>query len=310
MSEKVYIIGHKIPDLDSAAAAIALADLKNTLEDTDIYEAALSGRINGETGYILDKLGLSKPEIIEDIAGKKVILVDHNEFAQAVDGIEKAKIVEVVDHHKINFHYPEPTIFLSLPWGSTCSIVADQYFKNGVEMDKKMAVLLLAGILIDTVITKSPTCTETDEELIGKLSQISGIEDWRHFGMELFKVRAAVNHLSPSEIIKGDFKDFNFKAGKIGIGQVETVDLDEFASKEEELIAELKKIQEENNYHSVILFITDILKEGSKFFVATRDQEKIEEALGAKLENNRVYIDGVISRKKQVTPKLIEALDK
>ena len=212
--------------------------------------------------------------------------------------------------HKIDFKYFEPIKFISYPWGSSCSIVASQFLQDNIELDVNLAGLLLAGILIDTVITKSPTCTETDKELIGKLAQISGIEDWRHFGMELFIVRAAVNHLTASEIIKGDFKDFNFKAGKVGIGQVETVDLDEFVSKEEELVSELKKIQEENNYHSVVLFITDILKEGSKFFVATRDQEKIEEALGAKLENNRVYINGVISRKKQVTPKLTEVLDK
>lgn len=310
MSEKVYIIGHKIPDLDSMVSAIAYAKLKNTLEQTDKYEAVLSGDLNKETDYILNKFGFKKPAVLGNLENKTVILVDHNEAIHAADGIEKAKILEIVDHHKIDFKYAEPIQFLSLPWGSTCTIITDQYFKNDIMPEKDLAGLLLAGILIDTVMTKSPTCTETDKELIGKLAQISGIEDWQHFGMELFKVRAAVNHLSPSEIIKGDFKDFNFKVGKIGIGQVETVDLDEFASKEEEIVAELKKIQEENNYHSVILFITDILKEGSKFFVATRDQEKIEEALGAKFENNRVYIDGIISRKKQVTPKLIEALDK
>lgn len=310
MSEKVYIVGHKIPDLDSVAASIAYAVLKNKAGQTDRYEAVLSGAVNGETDYVLGKFGVTKPQIIDSLKDKQVILVDHNEFLQAVGGIESAKILEVVDHHKIDFKYFEPIRFISYPWGSSCSIVANQFFQDNIGLDKDLAGLLLSGILIDTVITKSPTCTETDKRLIEKLSQISGIEDWRHFGMELFKIRSAVNHLTAFEIIKGDFKEFDLKPGRFGIGQVETVNLDEFASKEEDIIAELKKIREENDYHSAILFITDILKEGSKFFVATKDREKIEEALGAKLENNMVYIDGVISRKKQVTPKFMEIFNK
>lgn len=310
MSDKVYIIGHKIPDLDSMVSAIAYAKLKNTLEQTDKYEAALSGDLNKETDYILNKFGFEKPHVLDNLEGRQVILVDHNEAIQAVDGVEKAKILEIVDHHKIDFKYAEPIQFLSLPWGSTCTIVADQYYKNDIVPEKNLAGLLLAGILIDTVITKSPTCTEIDKKMISRLSEISGIEDWQAFGIELFKVRSSVSELTAAQIVKSDFKDFNFKAGKIGIGQVETVDLDEFSSKEEEIIAELKKIQAENNYHSVVLFITDIIKEGSKFFVATEDQAKIEEILGAKLEGNKAYIHGIISRKKQVAPKFTEVLDK
>ena len=128
--------------------------------------------------------------------------------------------------------------------------------------------------------------------------------------MELFKIRSTVKELTAAGIIKSDFKDFNFKAGKFGIGQIETVDLEEFSGREDELISELKKLKQSNGYHTVVLFMTDIIKEGSRFLIATDEPEKVEIALGVKLENSQVYIPGILSRKKQVAPKFTEVFDK
>jgi len=308
--EKICIIGHKSPDIDSVAAAIAYSYFKNQAESTDKYVPRTAGKINKETEYALKKFGFDVPEILDNAAGKNLILVDHNEFIQAVDGIESAKIFEILDHHKIDFKYSEPIQFEVKPWGATCTKIADKLIYSKVEMDKNLAGLLLSAILVDTVITKSPTCTEKDREIISKLSEAAGIADWQEYGMELFKIRSAVKELSTDQIIKSDFKDFNLKQGKFGIGQIETVDLNDFAGREEDLLAELNKLRESGNYHTTILFITDIIKEGSKFLVATSDQEAVEKALGAKLENNRVYIPGIISRKKQVLPKFSEVFDK
>ena len=305
----VYIINHKSPDLDSTIAAIVYADFKNKLEATDKYISVSSGSLNKETKYILEKFGINEPEILNSLAEKEVILVDHNEFLQAQTGIEQAKIIEILDHHKIDFRYSEPIQIEVRPWGATCSIIADKYFKSDIELDKNTASALLAAILVDTVITKSPTCTEIDKNIIAKLASIADIGDWKEFGMEIFKIRSSVSSLSAIEIIKNDFKDFNFKAGVFGIGQIETVSMDDFASREDELLAEISKIREEIGYHTIILFITDIIKEGSKFLVATEDQGKIEQALNCKLENNQVYIDGIISRKKQVVPIFTEVFD-
>jgi manganese-dependent inorganic pyrophosphatase len=169
---------------------------------------------------------------------------------------------------------------------------------------------MLSAALVDTVITKSPTTTDKDRVIIEKLAKISGINNWQEYGMELFKVRSTVQELSDEKIIKSDFKDFNFKAGKFGIGQVETVDLEEFSGREEKLINELKKIKDSGNYHTVVLFITDIIKEGSKFLIETDDQEKVEIALDSKLQNCQVYIPGILSRKKQVAPKFTAVFDK
>ncbi|MBU4455092.1 manganese-dependent inorganic pyrophosphatase [Patescibacteria group bacterium] len=310
MDNKIYIIGHKSPDLDSSAAAIAYADLKNKMESADNYAPALAGEINKETEFALKKFGFEKPEVLNNAKEKNIILVDHNEFQQAVSGIEEAKIIEILDHHKVDFKYGEPIAFTVKPWGASCTIIADEFFARNIELDKNLAGLMLSAVLVDTVITKSPTCAEKDKEIITKLAGIAGITNWQEFGMELFKIRSTVSELSGAEIIKSDFKDFNFKAGKFGIGQVETVDLNEFAAREDEIINELNKLREAENYHSVILFITDIIKEGSEFLVSTVDQLKVEEALGAKLKNGKVYINGMISRKKQVAPKFSAIFDK
>lgn len=305
-----YIIGHKSPDLDSVAAAIAYADLKNRQENTDQYVPAAAGELNKETFYALEKFGIAKPEILANAVGLNLILVDHNEFSQAVNGIEQAKIVEILDHHKIDFKYSEPIAFKVLPWGASCSIVAQLYFYKDMKPEKNLAGLMLAAILVDTVITKSPACTDYDKKIIEKLAEIAEINDWKEFGMEIFKIRSSVSELSNADIIKTDFKDFNFKAGKFGIGQIETVNLTDFAGRENDIIIELEKLRMAENYHSVILFITDIIKEGSKFLVATKEQKKIEQALNAKLENKKIYIKGIISRKKQVAPRLTKIFDK
>ena len=306
----IYIIGHKSPDLDSVAAAISYASLKNKLAKKNIYEPAIAGKINGETVFALKKFGFKTPKFLANAKGKEIILVDHNETPQIVDGASEAKIIEVIDHHKVDFSCSEPIMLKIMPWGSSCSIIAEEYWKNNIKIEKKLAGLMLSAILIDTVITKSPSCTSKDCEIIKKLSKASGIKDWKKFGLELFKIRANVKKLSAEEIIKSDFKDFNFQSGKFGIGQVETVDLKEFEDKEEKILAELKNLKETGGYHTTILFITDIMKEGSKFLVFSSEPEKISQALGEKLQNGKAYIKNILSRKKQVVPMLMKIFDK
>jgi manganese-dependent inorganic pyrophosphatase len=306
----IYVIGHKSPDMDSVAAAIALANLKNKIEKTDEYVPAIAGEPNVETDCCVGKFGFPMPVQLTTLKERKVFLVDHNEESQILDGFAEAEIVGVIDHHKINFKCDKPIEFKCLPWGSTCTILARQYLSKNIELDGNMAGLMLAAILVDTVITKSPTCTEFDKEIIAKLAAIAGVDDWKKMGMEIFKVRGAVSEKSAQEIVKNDFKDFEFKAGKFGIGQIETVDLNDFSAKEESLLVELAKLQASGGYHSVILFITDIINEGSKFLVATSDPAATEKALSGKLVNNKIYIPGILSRKKQVVPMMTEVFDK
>jgi len=310
MSDKIYIIGHKNPDLDSVAAAYAMATCKNAIENTDIYTPVIVDEINKETAFALEKFNFALPGKIEEIMGAKLILVDHNEFSQAIDGVEQAIILEIVDHHKIDFKYHEPIIVTTRPWGSCCTMVYQLFMKGKMNIDKNLAGLMLSAILVDTVITKSPTCLDIDRETIIELSAIAGIDDWQKFGMDIFKVRSSVSEMPVEAIIKSDFKDFIFKAGTFGIGQVETVDLEEYSSREEEILADLKNLKEQESYHTTILFITDIIKEGSKFFVVSDDIAGVEKAMNAKFVDQRAYLPGIMSRKKQVMPEMMDMFDK
>lgn len=310
MSDKIYVIGHRSPDLDSVAAAIAYASYKNGKEATDVYVPAAAGKLNKETLFMLAKSGVASPEIIENLEGRTLVLVDHNESMQSADGIEQAKIVEILDHHKLDFRYGEPIAVDIRPWGSSCTIVADLFEEAGIEISKELGLLMLAAILVDTVITKSPTCTEKDREIINKLAELCGIEDYQSFGMEIFKVRSDISDLSDEEIIRNDYKDFSMKAGKFGIGQVETADLSAFSAREDGLLARLEEMRLAGSYHSVILFLTDIINVGSKFLVASQDPDNISVALGHSLSEGKAYVPGVISRKKQVAPMFSQVFDK
>lgn len=307
MNDTIYIIGHKSPDLDSVVAAISYANLKNKLEVTDKYKPAVAGEINQVTDFALKKFGFEKPEILKSIEDKAVVLVDHNEESQRAEG--SAMIMEILDHHKLNFSYGEPIPVLIKPWGSTNSIIYNEYKNNGIEIDKNLAGLMLSAVLDDTVITKSPTCTDFDKKIIEDLAKLSEIENWEDYGIEMFKIKSGASKLSAEEILKLDFKDFEFEQGKIGAGQIETVDLSEFESRQNEILQEMKKIKEANGYHSVILMITDIIKEGSLVLVETNDQEKMEKALESKIIENKIYIENLLSRKKQLIPSLTEIFD-
>jgi len=306
---KIYVIGHKTPDIDSVVAAIAYANFKNKLEDTDKYVPVVAGEINKVTEYVLDKFGFDAPVKLDSAKGQNLILVDHNEVSQIVDGHEEAKIVEIIDHHKMGFSYPEPIAITVKPWGSTNSIIYKEYLINDIEIDKRLAGLMLSALLDDTVIIKSPTCTDIDKEIIGELAKIAEINDWQKYGMEMFKVKASVKDFSAEQIIKMDFKDYDFKAGKFGFGQVETVDLGEFDEREGEIMDELKNMHQAGDYHTLLLMITDIINEGSRVLVVTNDQETTEKALSVQLQDNKAYVEGLMSRKKQIVPLFTELFD-
>ncbi len=310
MSNKIYVIGHKTPDLDSVAAAISYANYKNKLENTDVYMPAVTGEINLATKFVLDKFNIDKPKILESVSGQSVILVDHNEFSQAVNGIEKAKIIEVLDHHKMDFSYADPIDILVRAWGSSNTIIYHLYKAHNIKIEKDMAALMLSAVLDDTIIAKSPTCTPIDKEYIAELARLAGVEDWQALGIEIFKAKSNIKDSSALEIIKSDYKDYDLRAGKFGIGQVETVDMGDFKGREAELLEEMKKLKESDSYYAVILLITDILKQGSTVLTVSDEPERVEKALEIKFDNNQAYKEGLMSRKKQVAPVITEEFDK
>lgn len=308
MSDKVYVVGHKSPDTDSICSAISYARLKNLLGEDNVV-AARAGEVNNETRFVLDRFDLDDPELIEDAAGKEIILVDHNEVSQAVDNIEDAEVIEVLDHHRIgDVQTGNPIFFLVKPVGCTATIVAQKYGEYDVEVPNDVAGALLSSIISDTVLFKSPTSTETDQEIANKLASQLGL-DVEDYGVEVLKAKSDIGSKTPADIVTGDYKEFDFAGAKIGIGQAEVMDASEVLAMKDDLLQVMQDKMNSEGYDMITLMVTDVLKEGSELlFVGTPyAQEKFEEAFGGKVEDSSLWIDGVMSRKKQVVPPLEEA---
>jgi len=295
-----YIVGHKNPDTDSVISAIAYANFKG-----EGYIPAVLGELNNETKFVLNKFGVKAPILLESVSdGDRVILVDHNEGSQTLDGVNDYQIIEILDHHKVNISFSNPINITTKPYGSTASLITEKFLESKKPISKEVAGLLLSAILSDTVIFKSPTTTDKDKEFVAVLLEIAGVSDVVEYGMELFKKKAEISSKTASEIINGDFKEFDFNGKKVGIGQIELIDANDINPKKEEIINEMEKINN-NGYFAVLFIVTDIMKEGSYFF-AVGNKESIFKAFEITEENN--YKQGVLSRKKQVVPVLQNSL--
>lgn len=302
----VYVVGHKSPDTDSVTSAIAYAHLKKAMGMDAV--PAMQGDLNPETAMVLKKFGMATPEKMTDGTGKKMILVDHSDLAQAPDNLAKGEVLEVVDHHKIgDVTTNSPIFFLSMPVGCTGTVLKLIYDTNNVKIPKDIAGIMLAAILSDTVLFKSPTTTDQDKAACEALAKIAGVSDMKALAMEMFKAKSAVAGVSPRDLIFRDYKDFDMNGKKVGIGQLEMVDISLVDDVRDDLYAELQKVKAEGNRHSVFLLLTDIMKEGSDVIVVSDDNSVVQKAFGKALQGRSVWIDGMMSRKKQAVPPLQKA---
>jgi len=296
-----YIFGHTTPDTDSIVGAISLSYLKNKLGEDCI--PTRQGEINPETAWILEKFGFEAPELKTSYAGENVYLIDFMECSQSPADIDEANILGIVDHHKLgDLKTSAPLEMWVRPVGCSNTIVKEMFDHYNVEIPKDLAGMMMCAILSDTVIFKSPTCTKTDTKACKELAEIAGIEDYKALGMEMFIVKSNVLNASSRELVLRDFKDFNMGNSKIGVGQLEVVDLSVFDTMKDDLFAAMKALKEEGGRHSVLLLLTDIMQEGSQLLVLSDEPEKVENAFDVKLEDNQVWLKGVMSRKKQIIP--------
>lgn len=300
------VMGHMNPDTDSIIAAIAVADLNSKRGIP--CEAGAQGAPTPETKFVLDKFGLTAPAVVEDVAGRDMYLVDYSDLAQAPKGIADAKILGIVDHHKLgDVTTPNPLEIWTWPVGCTGTVIKSMYDFYGVEVPKNIAGGLLCAILSDTVIFKSPTCTDADKKAVDALARIAGVADVKALGMEMFKVKSAVDGASMSELVFRDYKDFDMNGKKVGIGQLEVVALSMLDGVKPGLLEEIKKVKADRGCHSVFLLLTDIMEEGSEMLIASDDPSVVEKAFKTKPEGTSVWLKGVMSRKKQVVPNFQEA---
>ena len=305
MNDQIIVIGHKSPDTDTVVSAMAAAAFYNATDSKNDYVAKTTGSLNSETQFVLDKFELDSPEILESFNGEKVVLVDHNESSQTVEG--EKDVIAIIDHHKLNFSTENPIEIMMKPWGCTATILYERFKKNAITIPQELKGPMLCAILSDTVITKSPTTTAKDIEVIEALSKELNL-DYKELGMEMFKAKAKVADKTPEEIIRNDFKDFDMNGKKIGIGQIETPDLSELQTKVSDIIGAMKILQTSENYDAILLMMTDIIEEGTQLLIVSEDNgTEIASFFETKIENNVTpVIPGMMSRKKQVSPVLTE----
>lgn len=306
--DDILIFGHKNPDTDSICSSIVheILDKKNGWKNT---KAVRIGDVNKETQYVLNYLGIEPPPLIEKIDdGQGVLLVDHNEFSQSVDGIEKAKIWGVIDHHRIaNFETSEPLDYNAKPYGCTATILFECFKQFGHEIERKEAILMASAIISDTLLLKSPTTTKYDKKALEELAKIAKI-DIDTYGLDMLKAGTDLSDFTPEQLINIDSKEFVNDSFKFQIAQVNTACIEDVLQNKREIENAMQTFINENNLNLFIFLITDIINSNSQTIVLGNSIDVFEKSFNKKLENNMTFLEGVVSRKKQVAPVILKNL--
>lgn len=306
---KTFITGHKSPDTDSIASALVMADLEKKLGNTNEVIACRLGNLNKETEYVLNHFKIEAPKLIDSIAeADEVVLVDHNSFAQSASDIASAKITKVIDHHCISgFETSEPLFYMAEPVGCTCTILYELYKMNNFDIDPLYAGLMLSAIISDSLLFKSPTCTPKDTKVAEELAKICNI-DINTYGLDMLKAGTDLSSFSASELINLDSKEFNANGAKIQLAQVSTVDIDDVLKNKTEIETAMNNFISANGLDLFMFAITDILNCNSKAIVLGNKVGAVEKAYNVTVEDNLVYLPGVVSRKKQMVPQITESI--
>ena len=298
--EEVIVFGHKSPDTDTICSSIVMADLQTKIRGEKVVPCRL-GEINEETKFALKKFKAEEPKLIEKVEeGQRVILVDHNEFSQSVEGIENAKIEAVVDHHRINnFETAEPLFYYAQPVGCTSTILFELYKANNIEIPAQMAGLMLSAIISDTLLLKSPTTTEKDKKALAELAKIADI-DVNIYGLDMLKAGTNLDKYTEDELIRLDAKKIEKEDIKYVIAQVNTVSIPDVLKRKEKIEQEINKEILAKGLSLFVFVITDIVNSNSEAIVLGDRVDAIAKTY--EVNDNIAVMPGVVSRKKQVLP--------
>ncbi|SNU96450.1 Probable manganese-dependent inorganic pyrophosphatase [Megamonas hypermegale] len=277
-----------------------ISDVKGILETNEYrnYPVVENGKLVG----IVSKDKFMMPE------KQSIIMTDHNELGQAVEGIESGKIIEVVDHHRFGGLQTSDPIFINVrPVGCTCTIVTNMYQQNNVEIPQQIAGLLLSAIISDTVLFKSPTCTQADKDAVEYLAKIAGV-DYKEYGLAMLKAGADIGDMTPADIVKNDSKEFQIGNYPMLISQLSVMDTDQVMAMKDEILANMAQVCEKEGYAMSLVIVTDIINEGSYLLFSGEPKNLIGEAFKQDASKSVMYLPGVMSRKKQIVPPLSEAV--
>lgn len=281
-------------------------------DDTVDYVKEVMSETRYRSYPVIDFMGrvvgsISRYQVLNGMK-KKVIQVDHNERSQAIDGIEEAEILEIVDHHRVaDIQTIGPVLFRAEPVGCTATIVAKCYKEAGIDIPQDMAGLMLGAIISDTLLFKSPTCTPTDTKMAKELAKIAGV-DIQEFGMSMFKAGTSLVGKTVEEIFNQDYKKFTFGDLSAGVAQVNTMDIEGFAPYKKDMLDYMDQVAKDNHMEFTMLLLTDVINATSEVLVAGPRKDYVETAFHVELVDQQASLPGVISRKKQVVPVITEVL--
>ena len=304
--QKIAVIGHKNPDTDATLSALIMAEFL----EKKWYEATayIQGELNKETLYLLETYNISYPEIKTTLdTDIEVCLVDHNEASQAPDNLSELNVTWLVDHHKINFETNTPLYMRIEPICSTASILYKMFIEAGFEISKETATMMLACIMSDSLLWKSPTTTAEDKEIAAKLQEISGINSLEDFAMPMFNAKSDLGDMPVKDLIQYDYKIFELNGRKCGVGTLETTNPWYGLGRKDEILTWMQELKSEESLDFIMLSIVDILEEKNTTIVLDGvDTEIVETVFQTTVSDNLADLGARLSRKKQVAPDLTE----
>jgi len=304
--KEISVIWHKNPDTDCTLSAIIMAEfLKNKWYQATAY---IQWNLNKETQYLLEKYSIPKPEIKTQLdTDIETCLVDHNEASQAPDNLSELNVTWLADHHKMNFTSSSPLNIRVEPLCSTASILYKMYRENNFEISQQTATLMLACIMSDSLLWKSPTSTDEDKMIAWELQKISWIENLEDFAMPMFHAKSDLWNMPILELIQYDYKIFEVNGVKFGSWALETTNPNYALWRKDEILQGFNTLKREQSLSFIMLSVVDILAEQNTTIVLDGDDTEIlESVFGWKSENNLIDLWNRISRKKQIIPELTE----
>ena len=310
MKNKIISIGHKNPDADSVLAAVLVSRFGKKIFGVDI-EAVVADEINNETKFVLDFLKIKKPRLLKKIKNEKVVLVDTTEPNQIIDGLTEDNLLAIIDHHNlVGLQSSKPIYTRVEPIGCTGSVIYKILREKNIKIDKKSAVLMIAGIISDTLDFHSPSTTNDDKKILKELNKIAKL-DIKKFVDELFTAKSSLKRISVKDIITKDYKQFEMGKYEVGIGVWETTNPESVNIQKSKIIKALldKKKKEKLDY--LFFAVVDIIKNNSHLYIIGEAENTLsKKVFGSDIKDEMMFLRGVVSRKKQVVPVLMKELGK
>lgn len=307
---KIISVGHMNPDLDSVLASLLLSRFGKKIFGFEV-EPKIAGDINNETKHILSLFKITKPTIIEKITDENVVLVDTSEIGQIVPGLTDLNLVAIIDHHNLGgLKSSKPILARNEPVGCTATVIYKLLKEKNIKIDKISAGLIIACIISDTLNLTSPTTASDDKKALKELNKIAKL-DLKKFISAQFAAKSSLEGITIKDIVSKDYKNFDMGASKVGIGVWETTDPKTIAAKKNELMVALIAKKDAEKLNFVFFLTVDILKENSVMYVIGEAEKNLaEKVFGGKVENNEIFLKGIVSRKKQIVPPLMTELTK